>query len=235
MRPLALFAALDVEASILAGALGRSKVESPGILVCDGDIEGKPVVLGIGGVGKVAAAITSQFLCDAFQPAGLIGFGLAGAAKAGAPRGQVIVASGAVQHDMDARPLTSSRGEIPGLGGRTFESDGRLAEAMFHAARSSVERPEIVRRGLVLTGDQIVTAAEVRDRLAAEFPDAACIDMETAAVAQVAHQNGLPWGAVRVTSDSSDETFDLEQVLEFGAQTAGELFERVIRAVVRSL
>lgn len=219
---------------MLAGSLQRSTVEAPDIAVSEGTLEGTPVVLAVGGVGKVASAIATQFLCDAFRPSAMICFGLAGAFSHDAA-GQVIVASGAIQHDMDARPLTARKGEIPGLGSGLFEADGRLTQHLFHAARESVERPETVRRGMVLTGDQIITAAGVRDRLLAEFPEAACIDMETAAIAQVASQNGLPWAALRVTSDSADETFDLDEVLEFGARTAGELFAKIIAMAVKEV
>jgi adenosylhomocysteine nucleosidase len=104
-----------------------------------------------------------------------------------------------------------------------------MAEKLLIAAKRSVENPRIVRSGLVLTGDQIVTSRAVRDALAGEFLDALCVDMETAAVAQVAYQNGLPWAAVRVTSDSADETFKLDEVIDFGVNTAGELFARIIR------
>jgi nucleoside phosphorylase len=54
-------------------------------------------------------------------------------------------------------------------------------------------------------------------------------------VAQVAHQNGLPWAAVRVTSDSADETFNLEEVIDFGVNTAGELFAQIIREIHQEL
>ena len=90
--------------------------------------------------------------------------------------------------------------------------------------RAARYRSEDARTGLVLTGDQIVTSSGVRDALAREFPDAACIDMETAAVAQVAHQNSVPWSALRVTSDSADETFDLKGVIGFVTDTAANLF-----------
>jgi adenosylhomocysteine nucleosidase len=88
---------------------------------------------------------------------------------------------------------------------------------------------------LVLTGDQIVTSRAVREALVKDFPEAACIDMETAAVAQVAHQNGLPWSALRVTSDSADETFDLRKVVGFGVSTAADLFESIIQSVYGEL
>ena len=186
------------------------------------------MVVVVGGVGKVAAALSSQFVCDAFKPRCLVSLGLAGAIRDEASRGQVIVATGAVQHDIDGRPLTSARGVIPKLNISVFSAEAPLAEKLVVAAKRAVDNPRIVRSGLVLTGDQIVTSRAVRDALARDFPDGLCVDMETAAVAQVAHQNGLPWGAVRVTSDSADETFDLEDVIDFGVNTAGELFARIV-------
>lgn len=187
------------------------------------------MVVVVAGVGKVAAALAAQFVQDVFKPRCMVSIGLAGALRDDTSRGQVVVASGAVQHDMDGRPLTPARGVIPGLNVSILSADPPLAEKLLVAAKRSVENPRVVRPGLVLTGDQIITARAVRDALARDFPDGACVDMETAAIAQVAHQNGLPWGAVRVTSDSADETFDLEDVIDFGVNNAGELFARILR------
>src|SRR5438128_92520 len=53
--------------------------------------------------------------------------------------------------------------------------------------------------------------------------------------AQVAHLNGLPWSALRVMSDSADETFDLRRVVGFGIGTAANLFESIIQSVVDEL
>jgi len=75
----------------------------------------------------------------------------------------------------------------------------------------------------------------VRDQLHKEFPAGVCIDMETAAVAQVALQNQVPWSALRITSDSADETFDQHEVLSFGAATAADLFDRVIRRLLQAV
>lgn len=193
------------------------------------------MVVVVGGVGKVAAALAAQFACDAFKPRCLVAFGLAGALRHGGARGEVVIASGAVQHDIDARPLTAARGVVPSLGLAVLSSDAAVAEKLLVAGKRAVENPRIVRSGLVLTGDQIVTSQKVRDALAEQFPEGACVDMETAAVAQVAHQNGLPWGAVRVTSDAADETFDLEDVINFGVNTASELFARIIRDAATDL
>lgn len=216
---------------MLVRQLPRSETIGPKIGIWEGD----GMVVVVGGVGKVAAALATQFVHDAFKPRCVVAVGLAGALREETSRGQVVVASAAAQHDMDGRPLTAARGVIPGLNLSTFSADAPVAEKLLVAAKRSVENPRIVRSGLVLTGDQLVSSRTVRDALARDFPDALCVDMETAAVAQVAHQNGLPWAAVRVTSDSADETFNLEEVIDFGVKTAGELFARVIRETLDEL
>ena len=128
--------------------------------------------------------------------------------------------------------MTSTAGVIPGLGLSVITADPAVAEKLLLAARFESKD---ARSGLVLTGDQIVTSRAVRDALVRDFPDAACVDMETAAVAQVAHQNGLAWSALRVMSDAADETFDLRGVIGFGVSTAANLFESIIQAVVDEL
>jgi adenosylhomocysteine nucleosidase len=231
MGPVAVFAALEQEAHVLVGRLPRSGTIGPRISCWEGD----GMVVAVGGVGKVAAAIATQFLHDAFKPRCVVAVGLAGELRTEHSRGHVVVASGALQHDVDARPLTPARGIIPSLGVAALNADAAVSEKLMVAAKRAVENPRIVRSGLVLTGDQIVTSKSVRDALARDFPDGACVDMETAAVAQVAQQNGLPWGAVRVTSDKADESFDLEDVIDFGVRSAGELFARIIGDAVTDL
>ena len=193
------------------------------------------MVLVIAGVGKVSAALAAQFTCDTFDPGSFLVVGLAGATDSDGQRGQLIVASGALQHDMDARPFTDARGVIPSLGKAVLASDSTLSERLRHAAESVVSKPGTVRSGIVLTGDQIVTSRVVRDGLAADFPNGVCLDMETAAIAHVAHQNGIPWAALRITSDAADENFNLKDVLGFGVDTAADLFDQIVRAFLRPL
>src|SRR5690348_15236853 len=206
VRPVSVIAALDQEAHALVRRMPRSESVGPRISSWEGD----GLVVMVASVGKVAAAIAAQYACDVFKPRCLISIGLAGALDSRSRRGRVVVASGAIQHDIDARPPTDTRGIIPSLGIRLLEADSAVCDMLLRAARYKAEDAEA---GLVLTGDQIVTSRTVRDALAREYPEAACIDMETAAVAQVAIQNRVPWSGIRVTSDSADETFDLKGVM----------------------
>jgi adenosylhomocysteine nucleosidase len=233
-RPVAILVALEVEAQALVRQLAPSTISSPRLSVWEGPVEGTHVVLVITGVGKVSAAIAAQFACDTFEPRSLLVVGLAGATDSDGQRGQLVVASGALQHDMDARPFTAARGEIPSLGKTHFAADPILFEKLRSATESLVHNPRMIRFGVVLTGDQIVTSRAVRDGLLAEFRDGACFDMETAAIAQVADQNSIPWAALRITSDAADESFNLKDVLGFGVDTAADLFDQIVRAFLKA-
>src|SRR5712691_4309744 len=129
-RALAILVALDEEARALVRHLARSTASSPQLSVWEGVIEGTRVVLVITGVGKVSAAVAAQFACDVFDPSSILIVGLAGATDSDGQRGQLIVASGALQHDVDARPFTAARGVIPSLGQTVFAADPTLSEKL---------------------------------------------------------------------------------------------------------
>jgi len=230
---VAVLAALPLEADALAAHLKPSPQPASRPAIWEGELEGERVVLVLTGVGKVAAASATQLVCDRFAPRSILNVGLAGGIESGGRPGRVVIASGAVQHDYDARPIASARGVLPDLQMAVFPADPGINAALVRAAERSVQDPGLLRSGLILTGDQIITSREVRDRTLAEFPDGACFDMETAAVAQVAYVNGIPWGAVRITSDAADESFEVTEVLGFGIGTASDLFARIVRTFLR--
>jgi adenosylhomocysteine nucleosidase len=138
-----------------------------------------------------------------------------------------------LQHDFDARPLTDARGMIPSLGMAVIPSDPMWSEKLRRAAERVVDDPQAVKVGVVLTGDQIVATRELKERILSGFPNGSCLDMETAAVAQVARQNAVPWAAMRMTSDAADESFDLAKVIGFGMNTAAALFDLVVRSLLK--
>jgi 5'-methylthioadenosine/S-adenosylhomocysteine nucleosidase len=205
-RRVVVLAALQEEASALESG---DRLE---VIVC--------------GIGKVAAAIAAQRACDVMAPRALVSIGLAGGVDSESEPGRLIVASAAVQHDYDVRPLTPARGS------QVFAANADVTDRLMRAAGAAVEDPRLVRTGLVLTGDQVITSKTVRDSILADFPEGACFDMETAAVAQVAQANHVPWGGVRILSDAADEDFNLDAVLGFGAGTASVLFKKILDAFV---
>jgi adenosylhomocysteine nucleosidase len=206
------------------------------------------VAVGISGMGKVAAAIAAQYACDRWRPWLLMMSGVAGGLQPDARVGDLVVPSEAIQHDFDARPIAASRSLIPHLGTSALESDHRVsaivASACEHylasAAGSQLRDVGLRRdtgrviRGAALTGDQVIAAGPVKDELVSAFPAGVCADMETAAVAQVARQNGLAWAAVRMISDTA-EAVDAGAVLAYLASGGAKALSSILRETIDRL
>jgi adenosylhomocysteine nucleosidase len=185
-----------------------------------GRLWGRPVVVTLARIGKVAAATTVTALIHRFGVGEVVFTGVAGGLGSAVRIGDVVVADHLVQHDLDATPLFP-RYEVPLLGMARFPADpalsGRLAAAAAaflahdlgglpaaaHAA-FGLERPQL-HRGLVASGDRFIGGGAAAAALRADLPDALATEMEGAAVAQVCHEYGVPWAVVRTISDSADE------------------------------
>jgi adenosylhomocysteine nucleosidase len=135
--------------------------------------------------------------------------------------GDVVVAQDYVQHDMDASPIFP-RWELPGYARIRLGCDAALSALLLEAASAYVEsvrdlfdsklitnQPR-VHHGLVASGDRFVSAAVEAQGLRTALRDAGhdvlAVEMEGAAVAQVCHDYGLPFAAMRTISDRADDT-----------------------------
>ncbi|MEO7888021.1 MAG: 5'-methylthioadenosine/adenosylhomocysteine nucleosidase, partial [Polaromonas sp.] len=98
-----------------------------------GDLHGRPVVLALSKIGKVAAATTATALIERFGVSRIVFTGVAGGLGAGVNVGDVVVATDFVQHDLDASPLFP-RYEVPLYGRTRFEGDAALTALLFSAA-----------------------------------------------------------------------------------------------------
>ena len=76
----------------------------------------------------------------------------------------------------------------------------------FPETRDGQTYPVVVKKQVVLTGDRFVATAAESHALRAELAAALAVDMESAAVAQVCHDYGVPFCAVRTISDRADDT-----------------------------
>ena len=179
-----------------------------------GRLHGRDVVLALSRIGKVAAATTATTLVEAFDAKRIVFTGVAGGLGRDVHIGDVVVAERFVQHDMDASPLFP-RFEIPLYGQSSFLCDADLSERLSQACGTSLAvagatgRMPGLHRGLIVSGDQFVSTAHSASRIQSALQAAGleplAVEMEGAAVAQVCHDYGIAFAAVRTISDRSDE------------------------------
>jgi adenosylhomocysteine nucleosidase len=174
---------------------------SAGFDFWQGSLEGIDCVIARCGMGKVSAAAGLQRLIDQFAITQLIVCGLAGGLQRNLGVGDVVVGERFVQYDLDASPIYP-RFEVPGLGRDAFVADSDLVKQAIAAAGRIAGSPTVY-QGLIVTGDQFVKD-DRRQELLSDFPDALCVEMEGAAIAQVCYLNALPFVIIRVISDRAD-------------------------------
>jgi adenosylhomocysteine nucleosidase len=185
-----------------------------------GHWHGHEVVAVLSRMGKVAAATTATALIERFGVSQIIFTGAAGGLGDGVRVGDVVLASGFVQHDMDASPLFP-RHEVPLYGRAQFDTDGPLSSRLAQAARAALAHPgqmlgadavaefglhaPRLHHGLIASGDRFVATAAESAALRRALPAALAVEMEGAAVAQVCHDYGVPFAALRTISDRADD------------------------------
>jgi adenosylhomocysteine nucleosidase len=208
---IGILAAMPEEIEAIVGALEKSHSTDVGLRTYHfGSIHDVDCVLVHSRIGKVAAASTATQLIDRFEVDRVLFTGLAGGVGHGVHRGDLVIGTELIQHDLDASPLFA-RHEVPLLGVQRFRTDSKMNAGLLAAANEIARaRGHSVHLGLIATGDQFFSSRESVERLRGLIPDMLCVEMEGAAVAQICHEHGVPFSIVRTISDSADEAAVLD-------------------------
>ena len=201
--------------------------EHAGRVYRHGILAGQRVTVVQSRIGKVAAALTAASLIRDHDVDAIVFTGIAGALHDHLSIGDVVVASELVQHDLAGPPEMFARGEIPLLGVVELAADESMSIAAAAAATEflsdglysvvspgrlaalGIGRPT-VHVGQVATGDEFIEGS-LKDIVRQRAPDAICVDMEGAAVAQVCHElGGVPLCVIRAISDLSSGTASVD-------------------------
>jgi len=189
-----------------------------------GTLHGRPALLVLAGIGKVAAATTTALLLDRFEVDAVLFTGVAGGLGAGVAVGDVVVGDTLLQHDMDASPIFP-RWEVPLTGRSRFAADAVWSDRLAAGARRA---GHAVHRGLIVSGDRFVSTSAESAALRALLPDALAVEMEGAAVAQVCHDFGRPFAVMRTISDRADDAAHVD-FPRFVSEVASALTRRIVR------
>jgi adenosylhomocysteine nucleosidase len=241
---LAILSALPEELAGLLLELTQARtVKLAGREFHQGRLAGQEAVLVLSGIGKVAAAATTALLCERFAARALLFTGVAGGLGEGVAVGDVVVARAFLQHDMDASPLFP-RWEVPMRGVSRFPADAALGARLARAAGQVVgtphpaltafglNTPRMLHQGLLISGDRFVATSKESAQLRADLPDALAVDMESAAVAQVAADFGRPCAALRTISDRADDSAHVD-FPRFLTQVAAPYAREIVLAMLR--
>lgn len=193
----AIMGAMPDEVDQLAALLENCRTETyAGVEYVQGEMEGKPVVLCCAGMGKANAASTVQVLASRYGAHRLIFSGIAGNMSSEIGVGDVVIGKVVVYHDAEPDMICQS---APFL--KEFAGDPALIAAAEEACQTLGVH---FLTGKIATGDQFVGDSATKAAIAAKCaPD--CVEMEGAAVSQIAARNGIPCVVLRAMSDNADE------------------------------
>jgi len=198
---IGIIAAMDSEVRDVKLAMAEGiEIYHGGMTFFKGKLHQKEVVAVKSGVGKVNAAMCTQILIDVFKVNTIIHVGVAGAVHPDLEIGDIVISEDSCQYDMDARAFGHPRGEIPNMDITFFKADPVLIKLAVAAAE---ELGASYRVGRVMTADLGVDSNQLKEELREEF-GGLCVEMEGAAVGQVAMLNQVPYLVIRSMSDKAD-------------------------------
>ena len=172
------------------------------------------------GWGKVSSArAASRILSNIYKDKTvdfLLFTGVAGGISKELKQWDIVIPNQLVQYDMDARPMFD-RFILPSLNIDRINVNPNILNWANKIVREELNRKEILFfnnlfNGVVGTADKFVSSQSQIEILKKTLPEICAVEMEGAAVAQVAYQERIPFLIVRVISDSADE----EASLKFG-------------------
>ena len=194
----------------------------------EGVYHGQEVVVAYSKIGKVFATLTATMLIEKFGCDTLLFSGVAGAISDELKIGDLIIADGLCQHDLDITAFGHPYGFVP-EGEVCIPTDVNLRKIAKEVAAS---KGLTLREGVIATGDQFVANAERKDWIGDTF-SADALEMEGASVAVVCSALEVPFFILRAISDSADmdASFNFDEFLESSAKISADFILSMVDAI----
>ncbi|MCQ2520109.1 MAG: 5'-methylthioadenosine/adenosylhomocysteine nucleosidase [Lachnospiraceae bacterium] len=208
-RKIGIIGAMELEVETLIAAMtDKEKVDYAMRSFYIGKLEGVDVVLARCGIGKVNAAITVQMMVDKFGITDIINTGVAGSLNEKIDIGDIVLATNAVYHDMEAVAFGYERGQVPQMDVFDFKTSEELVEKAETACKK-VNSDIKVFKGRIASGDQFIAGKDIKENIKMWF-DPMCVEMEGCAMAHAAYVNGINCLIIRAISDKADDSAEMD-------------------------
>ncbi|MEG1779035.1 MAG: 5'-methylthioadenosine/adenosylhomocysteine nucleosidase [Oscillospiraceae bacterium] len=220
-----IIGALDKEVENIKNALQNKTEYSFGMLnyTC-GNIGNQEVVVTGCSIGTVNAAACTQMMIAKFDVNCIVNTGIAGAMDKRLKVMDVVVSSSVMFHDTAQdiyKKFSPFRVE--------FDADPKLIVAVTEAIK--VIGGITCYTGKIATGNAFVTDSALKQSII-NYCEPMCVEMEGAAVAQVAYLNNLPFLVLRTMSDNADD--DGEQTYDNFFEEAAEHSAKIVISMIKN-
>ncbi len=225
---IAIIGAMEEEVTILRDQIEYAKTEViANSEFTSGTLHGKDVVLLKSGIGKVNAAMSTTILMERYQPDVIINTGSAGGFNPELNVGDLVISNEVCHHDVDATAFGYKYGQVPQMPA-TYPADEKLVKVAEEAAKELNDMKILT--GLIASGDSFMSDPVRVNDVKTKFPAIEAVEMEAAAIAQVAYQYGTPFVIIRSLSDiaGKDSDISFDQFLKTAAKNSAKLVVSIV-------
>ena len=201
MSKIAIMGAMPEEIEpLLAKVENVKKIEYANNSYYEATYKGKELVIAYSKIGKVFASLTATILLEKFACDTLLFSGVAGAISPDLNIGDLIIADGLCQHDLDIVAFGHPYGYVP-EGEVCIPTDVNLRNIAKEVAK---KRDLTLKEGIIATGDQFVANSERKEWILNTF-NADALEMEGASVAVICNALNVPFFVLRAISDTAND------------------------------
>lgn len=230
---IGIIGAMDCEVSALKQKLENlEEIKHGNLQINLGTFYGHKIVLVKSGIGKVNAALCTQYIIDKFNPDYIINTGIAGGIAENLKVGEIVIGEKLVQYDFDVTAFGYAKGYLcTGIESDKptyFNSDEGL---MAKLERISDEKVKI-HKGIIASGDSFISDLERKKEIHNLF-NATAVEMEGCAIAQTSNANNIPFVVIRAISDLADNnatesyTFSEDEIAKFSSSVVENLLKEI--------
>lgn len=243
---IAILGAMPEEVQLLESQLEHPKTKNIlGFEFKTGKLNGKKVVIGETGIGKVNASITTTLIIKQFSPKVIIFTGVAGAVNPDLNQGDILIGKRLSYHDYGR---LTNEGFLPNptrnphtkkQNPQYFLADSSLIFLAIQGSKNidlqkvTTESPAPrISTGTIVTGDSFVASSIAVNSFRKTY-QADATEMEGAAVAQICSQQNIPFLVIRSISDKANEAapLDFQAFKKIASDNSATLVKAIIQQI----